>query len=141
MKLQTFIVLAALVLMTLLVPGVQAQERLLFRVDIPFEFMAGGVHLLPGQYLAFHTAPLMIELVRQDGHASAWLPVKASPVMSGENSNQLLFKRYGDTYFLSGVQTGYDQQLHECYRCRAEKTLAAQYRSTEPKTVVIAAIR
>jgi hypothetical protein len=139
MKTQIIILLAALVLVPLVSSRLQAQEKLLFRVEVPFEFVAGGVHLSSGQYLAFHATPVMIQLVRQDGRASAWIPVKASPVTAGNGSNEIVFNRYGDSYFLSQVRTGHDQQTHECYKCRGEQTLAAQYRSSRPQTVVIAA--
>ena len=139
MKPQTLILLAALVLVPLFSSSLQAQEQLLFRVNVPFEFVAGGVHLSSGQYLAFHATPMIIKLVREDGRASAWIQVKASPVANGNRSSEIVFSRYGDTYFLSKVLTGHDQQTHECYKCRSEQTLAAQYRPSEPKTVTIAA--
>ena len=134
---KTFIVLTALLTLPLLSFTVQAQEQMLFRVDIPFEFIAAGVHLPAGQYLAFHTTPAIIHLVREDGRAAAWIPVKASPVASSESSNQLVFNRYGETYFLAHVKTGHDQQVHECFKCRGEQKLAAQYRASEVKTVAL----
>lgn len=131
---------AVTVLLLALSPAAQAQQQFLFRVDVPFEFIAGGTHLPSGQYLAFHTAPSMIELVNQNGRASAWIPVKASPAANdGDGPNQMVFNRYGDTYFLSKVQTAHDQQLHECFRCQGEQKLAAQYRSSDVKTIVLAA--
>lgn len=142
MKTRTLIIVAAVLLLApLLSNNLWAQEQLLFRVTIPFDFVAGGVHLSSGQYLAFHATPASIKLVREDGRASAWLAVKASAVMSGEGTNQMVFSRYGDAYFLSQVHTGYDQQVHECYKCRAEEALAAQYRSSKAKTVVVTAMR
>ncbi len=141
MKPRILIALTAVtVLLLVLSPSAQGQQQFLFRVDVPFEFIAGGVHLPSGQYLAFHTSPTMIELVNRDGRASAWIPVKASPVaQAGDDPNKIVFNRYGDTYFLSKVQTAHDQQVHECFRCQGEVKLAAQYRSTEVKTVILAA--
>lgn len=131
---------AVTILLLALSPGAQAQQQFLFRVDIPFDFMAGGAHLPSGEYLAFHATPSMIQLVAQNGRASAWIPVKASAVAeAGEGPNQIVFNRYGDQYFLAKVQTGHDQQVHECYRCQGEQKLAAQYRSSEVKAVILAA--
>lgn len=138
MKLRVlFMLTATLVLLHLLSASLQAQEQLLFRVNVPFEFVAGGVHFSAGEYLAFHATPTMIQLVRTDGQASTWIPVKPSPVASGVTTNQIVFNRYGDSYFLSQVRTGHDQQIHECFRCRSEKTLAAQYRPSDVKTVAL----
>ena len=91
MKLHTLFMLATtLVLLPLLAPGLQAQEQVLFQVNVPFEFVAGGVHLAAGEYLGFHATPTLIQFVRKDGRASAWVPVKPSPVASGGTTNQIV---------------------------------------------------
>ena len=93
----------------------------------------------PGDYVGFHASPAIIQLVREDGRASVWIPVKASSVATEETKNQIVFNRYGDTYFLAKVNTGQDQQMHESFRCRAEETLAAQYAPEKPDVIVLAA--
>lgn len=129
--------LAALIsLMTFSVAS-PCQEQLLFRVNVPFNFVAGGVPLSAGEYLAFHKSSTLIQLVRKDGRGSAWVWVKPSPAASGETTNQIVFNRYGDSYFLSQVRTRHDQQIHECYQCRAEKNLLAQYPPSDVKTVAL----
>jgi len=138
MKTRIVLVVAILIVVPMLASTLQAQEQMLFRVNIPFEFIAGGVHLSAGDYLAFHATPSIMKLVREDGRGSAWIAVKPSPAMASKNTNEVVFNRYGETYFLASVQTGHDQQVHECFRCRAEQTLAAQHRS-DVKTVAIAA--
>lgn len=137
MKPHMLITLAAIICLLVFSSSLQAQEQMLFRVSVPFDFVAGSVHLSAGEYLAFHATPTMIQLVSQDGRASAWIPVKASPAVPSGSTNQIVFNKYGETYFLSQVRTGHDQQVHECYRCRAERTLAAQYRSSDVKTVAL----
>lgn len=138
MKSKMFVILAVASLVAMLTPALEGQEQMLFRVSIPFEFVAGGVHLAAGDYLAFHATPTILKLVRADGRGSAWIAVKASPVIAKENRNQLVFNVYGADYFLASVQTGHDQQVHECFRCRTEVNLAAQYRRNDVKTVTIA---
>lgn len=138
MKPKTLTTLAALfVILPVLSFTSQAQENMLFRVNVPFEFIAGGVHLPPGQYLAFHTTPAIIQLVKVDGRASAWVSVNASPAASEGISNQLVFNIYGETYYLAQVKTSHDRQVHECVKCRGERALAAQYRSSKVKTVAL----
>jgi hypothetical protein len=138
------IMFAAVILIGLLAPNVCAQQQLLFRADIPFEFIAEGIHMPSGQYLAFHATPSIIQLVRVDGRASAWVNVKASPVQSGDPKDYLVFNCYGDmrcdAYFLAQIHSGGDQQVHECYRCRSEKTMMAQARS-KVRTVEVAALK
>jgi hypothetical protein len=139
------IALFAVLLIVLLVPNLCAQQQLLFRVDVPFEFIVEGVHMPAGQYLAFHSTPSIIQLVRVDGRASAWVNVKASSVQSGSSKDYLVFNCYGDTrcnaYFLAQIHSGGDQQVHECYRCRSEKTMMAQAGSSKVRTVQIAALK
>lgn len=139
MKPKTLITLAALVvLLPLLSFTLQAQEKMLFRVNVPFEFIAGGVHLPPGQYFAFHATPTMIQFVSEDGRAAAWIPVQPpTQLASGEDSTQIVFNRYGETYFLAQMKTVQDQQVHKCHQCRGERILAAQYRPSEVKTVAL----
>ena len=124
-------IISVFVLLLLATPVARTQEQLLFRVNIPFNFIAGEAHLSAGEYLAFHTTPSIIQLVREDGKASAWIPVKPSPKSDGSEVNQLVFNRYGESYFLAKVSTGHDQQVHECFRCNAEKTMIAQGRQPE----------
>ena len=139
MKTRIALTIALLVIVPMFTSSAQAQEQMLFRVNIPFEFVAGGIHLSSGDYIAFHASPSIIQLVREDGRGSVWVAVKASPVMAGETNSQLIFNKYGDSYFLAKVQTGEDQQVHECFRCRAEQTLAARSLAPTVQTVTIAA--
>lgn len=141
MKRKILYLLATLVLLGIASTTSLAQEQLLFRVSIPFEFIAGGVHMGSGDYLAFHATPTILKFVREDGKASAWVTVKPSSVLAKEGTNQIVFTKYGNTYFLSKVQTGHDQQNHECYQCREEQTLAAHYRTTEVTTIALAATK
>lgn len=138
MKTRMFLMFGALVLLAVFSATLRAQEQLAFRVSIPFAFMASGNHMPPGEYMGFHTAPAIIHIVKDDGRASAWIHVKASPLANDETQNQLVFKRYGDNYFLNRINTGHDQQMHECFRCRAEETLRAQYAPAKPETVLVA---
>lgn len=137
MKSKWITMIALLFLMFLVTPALQAQERLLFRVNIPFDFVAGGAHLSAGEYLAFHKTPTIIQLVRRDGKGSAWVPVKASPTASGETENLLIFNRYGQSYFLAKVNSGHDQQVHECFRCKSEEMMIAESGNRPPETVAV----
>src|SRR5262245_4108513 len=128
----------ALVALAVLVPIVsRAQDHLLFRVNIPFAFVANGAHLEAGSYLAFHTTPLIIAFVREDGKGSAWIPVMPSP-RTIEGLNQIIFHKYGNTYFLAKVHTEHDLQMHDCFRCPEEQKLSAGLHGHQPVTVALA---
>lgn len=140
MKSKLLIILVTVaVLLPLLSSTLKAQEQLLFRVEVPFEFSAGGVHFPAGQYLAFHVTSNMIQLTRVDGRASAYIAVKA-PLLGGDTGNRIVFNKYGTSYFLAQIHTGYNQQTHACSKCRTEQILAAQAQPGKFEQVAIAAI-
>jgi hypothetical protein len=108
----------------------------LFRVDVPFAFMAAGVHLPAGSYLVSHVDPSLILVETQDGKARALVHVAI------ENSNsstptKLVFNKYGDQYFMAHVWTEQDQQVHHCTKGPAEMQLVAKARQAE-ETVILA---
>ena len=118
---------------------VQAQMVIktpLFRVDVPFAFMAAGVHLPAGSYIVSHVDPSLILVETQDGKARALVHVAI------ENSNsstpaKLVFNKYGDQFFMAQVWTEQDQQVHHCTKCPAERQLLAKARQAE-ETVILA---
>jgi len=127
MKLQLSIV--AVIATLLLLAGTAApQMERQFTVDIPFDFVAAGVHLSAGTYNIFHIVNSSTMLIwREDGKAGAQVPLKmVSQIAPGKATTKLVFNTYGDQQFLEQIWTGRDQQVHECYRCPAEEALANQ---------------
>jgi hypothetical protein len=143
MKARMIHLAALLVLILLIPPALQAQMAIrqqLFRVDVPFAFVAEGVHLPAGQYSVYHPGdPYLIVIEKDDGRARAMAYVHPSATSASESSTKLVFNKYGDQYFLSQVWTEPDQEVHQCFRCRAERMLMAQ--AGKPQLVVIAAKR
>lgn len=135
--------LAALLALIVLIPGLlhaqMAVKQPLFRVDIPFAFIVGGVHLPAGYYHVYHPGdPYVIVLEKDDGRARAMVYVHPS-TDPGASSTKLVFNKYGDQYFLSQVWTEPDREVHQCFHCRAEQKLMAQ--AGRKDLVVIAAKR
>jgi hypothetical protein len=130
--------LAIILLVLTLLHAQMVTKQPLFRVDVPFAFVAGGVHLPAGQYHVYHPGdPYLIVIEKDDGRARAMAYVHPSATRTGESSTKLVFNKYGDQYFLSQVWTEPDQQVHQCIRDRAEQTLMAQ--AGKLQSVVIAA--
>lgn len=131
------------VLIALIPAALHAQMAIrqpLLRVDIPFAFVAGGVHLPAGQYSVYHPGdPYLVVIEKDDGRARAMAYVHPSAINPDESSTKLVFNKYGDQYFLSQVWTEPDQQIHHCFQCRAEQKLLAQARKRQ--LVVVAAKR
>jgi hypothetical protein len=136
--------LALLVVMVVLLAAVlnaqMAIRQPLFRIDIPFAFVAGGTHLPAGHYHVYHPGdPYLIVIERDDGRARAMAYVHPSATDPSGSSSKLVFNKYGDQHFLSQVWTENDPQMHHCFKGQTEKQLIAQ--ASKPQTVVIAAKR
>jgi hypothetical protein len=132
--------LAVLVVAVAFLPAILHAQMViktpLFRVEVPFAFVAAGVHLPAGSYIVSHVDPSLILVETQDGKARAMVHVAI------ENSNsstptKLVFNKYGDQHFLAQVWTELDRQVHHCTKCRAEMQLVAQARQAE-KVVIMA---
>jgi hypothetical protein len=129
------VLVMAIVFLPALLHAQMAIKTPLFRVDVPFAFMAAGVHLPAGYYLVSHVDPSLILIETQDGKARALVHVAI------ENSNssaltKLVFNKYGDHYFLAQVWTEQDQQVHHCTKCPAERQLVAQAQHAEEAVIL-----
>jgi hypothetical protein len=129
-----FLVVAVAFLPALLYPQMLIKTPL-FRVDVPFAFMAGGVHLPAGPYIVSHVDPSLIVIETQDGKARALLHVQIGNSGSSAET-KLVFNKYGDQYFLAQVWTEPDREIHRCTKCRAERILEAQTRRPEQMVVL-----
>lgn len=141
MKVRTvhFAILIALLLsLPALVQAQMATKDPLFRINVPFAFMAGGVNLPPGEYLVYHPGnPYFLVIQDKVGRARAMAYVHPLGTRMNESTTKLVFNKYGDQYFLSQVWTQADQEVHQCFKCYREKELMA--RSEKPDTVAIPA--
>lgn len=136
--------LAVAVALILLIPALleaqMAIKQPLFRVDVPFAFVAGGVHLPAGHYLVYHPGdPYLIVIEKDDGRARSTAYVHPSATDPKGSSTKLVFNKYGDQYFLSQVWTEPDREVHQCFKCRMERALMAQVPKLQ--LVVVAAKR
>jgi hypothetical protein len=139
-KIHRALLLALVVLMPAFLHAQMPIKQLLFRVNVPFAFVAGGVHLPPGQYHVYHPGdPYLIVIEKDDGRARAMEYVHPSTADPSSSNTKLVFNKYGDQYFLSQVWTERDLEVHHCFKCRMEKALMAQ--SPRPQPVVVAGKR
>lgn len=132
----TLLALTAFVLGLSVTSAAQAAPRALLKVDIPFDFTVGGMHLPAGQYTLLHlSGPNNIMLRNAQGHGEAVVQVSVTNSELGEGEAKLVFTRYGDKVFLSQVWTESDNQIHQCVKCREELTLEAQKAKPESMTI------
>ena len=137
---QVATLLTLLLLSAILVGAQTTSNRTLLRANIPFAFVAGGVHLPAGEYRVYHPGnPYVVVIENNKGTARAMTYVHPSSMAADQTSTKLLFNKYGEQYFLAQVWTERNQEVHQCFKCRLEKAVMA--RSQKPTAVVIAATR
>ena len=113
------------------------------RVSIPFEFIVRGKTLPPGEYeitrIDDESIDLLIRNVRDKRDHVVFDTEPAYPGMMPHNS-EIVFRRYGDIFFLSEVVTAGEDTARKLIPSRSERQLQRQLASnkTEPDTVAIA---
>lgn len=135
-NLLTFLAIVIFLLgMTAALQGQGAPQALL-KVDIPFDFIVGGMHLPAGHYTLLHlSGPNNIMLRNAEGHGEAVVQVSVTNSELGKGEAKLVFAKYGDKVFLSQIWTEIDNQIHQCVKCREELTLQAQKATPETMTI------
>ena len=114
------------------------------RATIPFDFSVRGKILPAGEYqirrIADEPDGLIISSIN-DKHEHAVFETEPVEARRIANRSEIIFHRYGDTYFLSEVLTGGEQTGHEIIPSRQERDLRREMASnrTEPETVALAA--
>jgi hypothetical protein len=125
-------ILSVLFLLAAATPG-QAQQPL--RVKIPFAFVADKVALPAGEYLvqpARDGSPAMI-VQRIDVRAGSAAILMTNPAQANDSKSQssLVFRVYGERYFLSEMWTAGERRGRQFRTSPIEKELAKNETSHE----------
>jgi hypothetical protein len=125
-------ILSVLFLLAAATPG-QAQQPL--RVKIPFAFVADKVALPAGEYLvqpARDGSPAMI-VQRIDVRAGSAAILMTNPAQAndGKSQSSLVFRVYGERYFLSEMWTAGERRGRQFRTSPIEKELAKNETSHE----------
>ena len=137
-------VIATGILLTLSIAGsAHAQEPgTVVRASIPFDFIVRGKTLPAGRYelMRINDEPAGL-VMRNVDHNRDEVVFETDPVYVGRTTSkdELLFHRYGDTYFLSEVLTGGEDTGRELVRSHAERKLRHEMAKNrvEPETVAV----
>ena len=99
--------IAVLTLTCLLGLGIsaRAQDTEGVRVNVPFEFVAGGTTLPAGTYTVARVSPGTSQIlsIRSYNDGVMFLPIEFDGAATGQA--KLDFEHVGDKYFLSGIET------------------------------------
>jgi hypothetical protein len=127
----------AFVLCALALPVAAQSTRI--AVSVPYDFMVGSRKLAAGQYLINRPIPTDPRVLGFRGNAKHQKAVvTTNPRTNGEAaaSTELVFARYGDTYFLRSVSIRGVAEVYELPITKAEKAAAAK---GEPEMVTLKA--
>jgi hypothetical protein len=105
---------------------VNAQGRLLIRkVEIPFDFSVGDKQFPAGAYniTSVNSEKTILRLSSADGQEV--VNILTNPVRAKEtpNTSKLIFRRYGETYFLYQIWESYNDQGRYLSKSRTERSV------------------
>ena len=116
-----------LILMLAALTGlVNAQTRILIKADVPFDFVANGVKMPAGECAVETQGQGTATLLIMSGKAQVFAIPHASWSLSTNKNSVMVFHRYGDRYFLSGIRREGRNEGYELPASRAERELRAQ---------------
>jgi hypothetical protein len=145
MKKQIFsaVVTGCLLALMMAVPAHAQTPGTTIRATIPFDFIVRGKTLPAGNYeirrISDSPEGLVIRNVNEKRDHAMF---QTEPVEPREipNRSEIVFHRYGDSYFLSEVLTDGEETGQELVPSRAERRLRSEMASNgaEPETVALA---
>jgi hypothetical protein len=112
-------------LATVAIAPVFAEQPLHAR--IPFDFKAGVTRLQKGEYHVSFPSQSVVLIQTPDHRQSAMLLTSPRSTRTPATDGKLVFNRYGDQLFLSGVWSPGNAMGRELRQSKAEKELARQY--------------
>ena len=140
------VVVAGCLLSVLLLGSAGAQEPgTKIRASIPFDFTVKGKTLPAGEYEVSRVMDEPIALLLRNVHDKHdEVVVETEPVIGRgtPKRDELIFNRYGDSYFLAEIFTAGEQTGEELYPTHRERELRSEMARNQagPETVTVAAL-
>jgi hypothetical protein len=121
---KAFVVLGLLLSVSAIYVNAQG-KKLIRKVEIPFDFSVGDKTLPAGAYSVTHVnqEKTMLRLSSEDGRES--INIITIPVQAKESpkTGKLIFRRYGETYFLSQIWESHDIHGRQLSKSRKERSV------------------
>lgn len=119
----TLLILVAMVAL----PGlVSAQVRKVIKADVPFDFIANGKSMPAGECTIQVRGEGQSMLLISSGKEHLFVSPNSAETLNPSEKTVLVFHRYGDRYFLSGISREGETSGYELPASRVEKELRAQ---------------
>ncbi len=140
MRKKTVVCLVFPVLAILLATPLSAQSIRL-QAFVPFEFAVGSTMLPAGEYsVDALQGALIVRQIKPDTNAVIIGVIRSFQLPTGKAAGNLIFNRYGNRYFLSGVINGLSASGYQLLKQKAERALTegAALRGPEEEVMVLA---
>ena len=120
----------------------RAQEAVAVLVNIPFAFTAGRAALPAGEYRVEKLSPgsMVLAIRSTDLRAAAYVTAFATATAEPQAKSKLVFRRYGNSYFLSQLWMAGSPNGRELPKSSKEKEQALTAREQTPDQVTIVAL-
>lgn len=121
------ILIAGIAMMALLVSA-HAQTAASVVADIPFDFAVGGKSLSAGEYSvkALNDSGVALVFRNRDSNQAVIRLTNSIHSAKVPKQTKLVFRRYGQRYFLSQVWTAGDQTGRQLLKSREERDIETQ---------------
>jgi hypothetical protein len=131
MKRTGFRVLTSLIAVVILgMPVIYAGSEAKVNATIPFDFIVGKTTLPAGQYTVSEFGERGLIVRSEDAKAAVMVLTMGVRAKSAKNQPRLEFNRYGNTYFLSKVWSGYDNEGRAVHKSNQEREIALNQNSS-----------
>ncbi len=121
-----------------LAPAMHAQMKLTASVNVPFAFDYGKGHFGPGVYTINSDNPSLLTIYSREGGAMAIVQTESEPNL--RSGNKVIFRKYGNRYFLAEVLIGDRGDRITVFESDAEKHAVRELgmRESAPTQVAVA---
>ena len=103
-----------------------AQNQILVKVHVPFNFVVENQRLSPGDYSIGRLQNGRLLFRNDDGTVTATVLSFPLPLKSNATESQVMFHRYGTEYFLSEIRVRGQNSGREVLRGKEETEIASR---------------
>ena len=116
---------------------VNAQTRTMVKAEVPFEFVANGKTMPAGECIVSGPGDAQAILSIASGKARVYIVANSSESLAASAKTSLVFHKYGDRYFLAGINREGETRGYEVPMGSLEKELRAS-NATKSDVVLVA---
>lgn len=121
--------------LTLILAPATSASTFSFRIkaDIPFDFQIGKKKMPKGDYIIESVGSSGTVLIRREKGGKAVNVMTVVDKLTDKHKSKLVFRRYGDQYFLARIWDGSSETVLKIEKSSAEKKIAKLFKDQSGK--------